>query len=149
LRFSPDRNTDRTFYFPRKPIREIPNWIMKLPAKYLDILQEVYFSVNEGLLILPLNGIRTLLDVYIVSKVGDIGSFDKKLEKLVKDGFITSSKAKVLNTAIDAGNASTHRGYRPDKETLFQILDIVENLLHSEIVDRHETLIKKKTPPRK
>lgn len=46
-------------------------------------------------------------------------------------------------------DAAAHRGYKPDQETLFQILDIVENLLQSEIVDRAADEIKQKTPPRK
>lgn len=149
LRNSSDRSTDQTFYFPRKPIRQVPNWIMKLPMKYVEILQEVYFSVNEQLFILSLTGIRTLLDIYIVTKIGDVGNFKTKLNKLVTEGIITSSKASVLEAAIDAGNASAHRGYKPEKETLFQVLDIVENLLQSEIVDRHSEKIKQNTPKRK
>lgn len=149
VRNSPDRETDQIFHFPRKPIRQVPNWVIKLPMKYVEILQEVYVSINEKLFILSLTGIRTLLDIYIVDKIGDAGTFKQKLNKLVSDSIITTSKATVLETAIDAGNASAHRGYKPDKETLFQILDIVENLLQSEIVDRNATHIKQKTPPRK
>lgn len=149
LRNSPDRNADHVFNFPRKPIRQVPNWIMKLPIKYLEILQEIYISVNEQLFILSLTGIRTLLDIYIVTKIGDAGNFKTKLNKLVTEGIITSSKASVLEIAIDAGNASAHRGYKPTKETLFQILNIVENLLQSEIVDRQSEKIRENTPKRK
>lgn len=148
LRNSPDRETDQVFHFPRKPIRQVPNWVIKLPMRYVEILQEVYISINERLFILSLTGIRTLLDIYIVSKIGDAGTFKQKINKLVTDNIITASKATVLEAAIEAGNASAHRGYKPDKETLFQILDIVENLLQSEIVDRNVSQIKQKTPPR-
>lgn len=149
LRHSPERETDQTFYFPRKPIRRVPNWIVKLPVKYVEILQEIYVSLNEQLFILSLTGIRTLLDIYMVNKIGDSGSFKQKLNKLAAAGIITTSKATVLGTTIDAGNASAHRGYKPDKDTLFQILDIVENLLQSEIVDRAAEQIRQKIPPRK
>lgn len=149
LRNSPDRSTDQTFNFPRKPIRQVPTWIIKLPMKYVEILQEIYISVNEQLFILSLTGVRTLLDIYIVDKIGDVGTFKAKLKKLVSDGIITSSKASVLEVAIDAGSASAHRGYKPEKETLFQVLDIVENLLQSEIVDRPIEIIKQSTPKRK
>lgn len=149
LRNSPDRETDQVFYFPRKPIRQVPSWIIKLPMNYVEILQEVYVSINERLFILSLTGIRTLLDIFIVNKIGDKGTFKQKLNKLVTDGIITAAKATVLETAIDAGNASAHRGYKPDHDTLFQILDIVENLLQSEIVDRNAIQIKQKIPPRK
>lgn len=149
LRRSPNRETDQVFHFPKKPIRPVPTWIVKLPIGYIEILHEIYISINEGLLILSLTGIRTLLDIYIVSKIGDKGNFKQKLDRLVAEGVITSAKAAVLETTIDAGNASAHRGYKPDRETLFQILDIAENLLQSEIVDRAATRIKQKTPSRK
>ncbi len=149
VRNSPNRETDQVFHFPRKPLRQVPDWVIKLPMKYVEILQEVYVSINEHLFILSLTGIRTLLDIYIVSKIGDVGTFKQKLTRLVTEGVITPSKVSVLETAIDAGNASAHRGYKPDKETLFQILDIVENLLQSEIVDRNAVQIKQKTPLRK
>lgn len=144
----PIRENDQIFFFPRKPIRKPPQWIVKLPMRYAVVFQEVYIALNEGLFMLTLTGIRTLLDVFIVSKIGDAGTFKQKLTKLVEYGVITATKATVLGTAIDAGNASAHRAYRPEKETVFQVLDIVEHLLHSEIVDRHADLIKKNTPPR-
>lgn len=148
IRSSPNRETDNVFHFPKKVVRSMPNWTIKLPIKYFELIQEIYSSINQGSYILSLIGIRTLLDVYIVKNVGDIGSFKQKLNQLVANGILTKKKVSALETAIDAGNASAHRGYKPDKETLFQILDIVENLLHSEIVDRPIDQIKQKTPQR-
>jgi uncharacterized protein YutE (UPF0331/DUF86 family) len=147
-RATPNQEFDQTFYFPKKIVREFPRWTVKLPMKYSEVFYEVYSSMQEGLYILALTGIRILLDLFIVSKVGDIGTFKQKMDKLVLEGIITLPKAKVLKTTIDAANASAHRGYKPDKETLFQILDIVENLLQSEIVDRPADKIRKKTPTR-
>jgi len=144
-----DKSNDKIFYFPRKYIRQIPPWFVKLPIKYLPIAHEVYAAVNERLNRLSMAGIRTLLDIFIVSKVGDAGSFKQKLEKLIALGVITKSKASILETAIDAGSATVHRGFSPDQETIFQVLDIVENLLHSEIVDRDADQIKQKIPRRK
>lgn len=145
----PFEKTDQIFYFPRKPIRNVPNWIVNIPIKYIDILREVYIAVNEHLFTLALTGIRTLLDIYIVEKIGDAGNFKQKINKLVENNIITHTKGRVLETTIDAGNASAHRGYKPDQKTLFQVLDIVENLLESEIVDRSANEIKEKTPQRK
>jgi uncharacterized protein YutE (UPF0331/DUF86 family) len=147
-RATPDKEFDQIFHFPKKIVREFPKWTVKLPIKYSGVFYEVYVSIQEGLYILALTGTRILLDLFIVSKIGDDGTFKQKMDKLVLAGIITSSKAKVLKTAIDAANASAHRGYKPDKETLFQILDIVENLLQSEIVDRPIDEIRKKTPSR-
>jgi hypothetical protein len=148
IRTSPDRNTDRVFHFPKKLLRSAPSWTMKLPIKYLEILHEIYASLNEQLFILSLTGTRILLDTYMVDKVGDIGTFKQKVAKLVSQGFIAQNKAKVLETTIEAGNAATHRGFKPDKGTLFDILDIIENLLQFEIVDRQGTKIRDMTPQR-
>jgi uncharacterized protein YutE (UPF0331/DUF86 family) len=147
-RATPNRDFDQIFYFPKKIVRDFPRWTVKLPHKYSKVFYETYLSIQEGLYILSLTGIRILLDLFIVSKIGDVGTFKQKMDRLVQDGIITASKAKVLKTAIDAANASAHRGYEPDKETLFQILDIVENLLQSEIVDRPIDKIRRKTPSR-
>ncbi|MNK51521.1 hypothetical protein D3C87_704330 [compost metagenome] len=144
----PVEKTDQVFYFPKRAIRPVPNWVINIPIKYVDILREVYIAVNEQIFTLALTGIRTLLDIYIVEKIGDSGNFKQKIKKLVENNIITSSKAQVLETTIDAGNASAHRGYKPDQETLFQVLSIVENLLESEIVDRAVNQIKQKTPQR-
>lgn len=145
----PFEKTDEIFHFPKKAIRNTPNWIKNIPVKYIDILKEVYIATNEQLFTLALTGTRTLLDIYIVEKIGDTGNFKQKLNKLVEKNIITTSKAVVLETTIDAGNASAHRGYKPDQKTLFQVLDIIENLLESEIVDRAASEIKKNTPKRK
>lgn len=145
----PFEKTDEIFYFPQKPIRNVPKWIVNISIKYIDILREVYIAINEHLFTLALTGIRTLLDIYIVEKIGDAGTFKQKLKKLTETNIITNSKAQVLEATIDAGNASAHRGYKPDQKTLFQVLNIVENLLESEIVDRTVNEIKEKTPPRK
>lgn len=148
IRSEPSGEHDKIFHFPKKAIRKYPYWIIKLPMQHFLLMQEIYTAVNEGLFVLALNGTRTLLDTFIVSKIGDAGTFKQKLEKLVSEKIISASKVKVLEAAIEAGNASAHRGYRPDKETLFQILDIVDNLMQSEIVDRTATSIKEKTPHR-
>lgn len=149
IKTEPDKSKDIVFQFPKEYVRKPPEWYRKLPIKFLEILREVYFSINVGCFIVALIGIRTVLDIYIVDKVGDVGTFKQKLNRLVEKGFIASSKVKSLEAAIDAGNASAHRGYKPEKEILLKIMDIVDNLLESEIIDRESELIKKKTPNRK
>jgi hypothetical protein len=147
-RRSPDQRTDDIFYFPWKRDRHYPKWIFQLPIKYLEILEEVYAAITMESNILALMGIRTVLDVYMVDKVGDVGNFKQKLNKLVEEQIISKSKVKVLEAAIEAGNASAHRGFKPDRQTLFQVLDIVENLLQSEVIDRDGININKKVPKR-
>ncbi len=149
LKTERDKSKDIVFQFPKEYTRKIPEWYRKLPIKYLEILKEVYFSINVGSFILALIGIRTLLDIYIVDKIGDVGTFKQKLNKLVEKGIITKSKLNSLHTTINAGNASAHRGYKPTKEVLLKLIDVVDNLLESEIIDKESILIKNKIPLRK
>ncbi len=58
-------------------------------------------------------GARTLLDMLMIQKVGDVGTFRKKLEELEKAGFVTRTNVNVLDTALDAGSATAHRGHAP------------------------------------
>ena len=48
-------------------------------------------------------GIGVLPDIYIVNKVGNVGTFQQKIQKL-----------------IDTENVSVHSSYKPDKNTLFR-----------------------------
>jgi len=94
-------------------------------------------------------GARTLVDMVMLRTVGDRGDFATKLHALYVDGYIGSRGRDILNTALDAGSAAAHRGYRPDAEALKAVMDIVESLLesvfHLEGVARR---LKKDIPPR-
>jgi len=76
-------------------------------------------------------GARTLVDMAILDKVGDVGTFKQKLEALEADGFVSKRNREVLDAALDAGNATAHRGHRFDPESVNQVMDIVENLLQA------------------
>src|SRR5690606_27900545 len=67
------------FNYPKKLIRISPKWISDLPFKYVGMFLEVYSAINAGLLSLALMGSRTLIDLFIVEKIGDEGTFAKKL----------------------------------------------------------------------
>lgn len=145
-RTNPDGSDDKVLHFPKKIIRKTPDWIDIIPIKYLKIMNEIYQAIDYDLYTLALIGTRTLLDQFITDKIGDIGTFKQKINALQQNNFITQNKIQVIEVALDAGNAAAHRGYTPDKKTLFQVLDIVENLLHSELVDRPINDIRTKIP---
>ena len=76
-------------------------------------------------------GARTLVDMLMLDKIGDVGSFQHKLEQLEKRGLVGRQNRNFLAVALDAGNAAAHRGYQPKKEQLNHAMDIVENLLQA------------------
>ena len=94
-------------------------------------------------------GARAVLDMVIVDKVGDLGSFGEKLKKLESQGFISQRNREILDAALDAGSAAAHRGYAPKLKDVHAVMDIVENLLQAiYVLDKVAVEIKKSTPAR-
>ena len=94
-------------------------------------------------------GARAVLDRVISDTIGDVGSFEQKLEKLEAGRHISAKGREILDAALDAGNAAAHRGYAPTVERVHSIMDIVENLVHSTyVLEKIAKEIQKDTPPR-
>ena len=138
----------RETHFPRKVNKIPPSWIFGLDRDYVHLLSEIYSAYNNDLLYLTAMGIRTLLDVYFVKKIGDVGTFENKLDNLVKNGFITETQKEILGITIDAGSASVHRLFKHERESLEELIDVIENFLRIEILERKTKIIEKKTPKR-
>jgi hypothetical protein len=113
------------------------------------MIHEIYRSLDANNLRLPMMGARTLIDMLMVDKVGDVGTFDEKLKKLEGLGVISSRNREVLAAALDVGNAAAHRGHAPKTEEVNAVMDIVENLLHAVyVLPKMAEDLKKNTPPR-
>ena len=112
-------------------------------------MAEVYRSLDANNRRLPMMGARTLVDMLMVDKVGDVGTFDVKLKKLEGLGVISRNNREVLSAALDVGHAAAHRGHAPNANDVNAVMDIVENLLHAVYVlpDMAKGL-QKTTPPR-
>lgn len=137
-------------YFPPHASRHVPKWYFYLPKDLVPLLFEVYRSLDAGSERLPLMGTRTLVDMVINDKVGDVGSFREKLQTLEKKGYISATGREVLETALDAGSAAAHRGHAASAEDLEAVMDIVENLLQAVyVLPARAKRLKGSTPPRK
>ncbi|MFC3282348.1 DUF4145 domain-containing protein [Litchfieldella rifensis] len=119
-------------WYPPLISRQIPEWHKELPDAERRLISEVYVALHAKALSLTTMGLRALLDMYIVRKIGDVGTFNEKLEKLQQGGFLSAAQLKQLDTALDAGNAAAHRGFCPPEETVAFALDVVEVLLHQD-----------------
>ena len=118
-------------YFPPAVSRHPPSWRHQCPTDMRDVMAEVYKSLDANNRRLPMMGARTLIDMLMVDKVGDIGTFTEKLKKLEGLGVISSRNLEVLAVALDVGNAAAHRGHAPKDDEVNAVMDIVENLLHA------------------
>jgi hypothetical protein len=128
---SEDFESPTIAYYPPAVSRKIPKWSSQLPDNEKSLLDEVYTAMHAESLRLAMMGARSLIDVALVSTVGDQGSFGKTLAEGECKGFISSKNRTVLDAAFDAGSAAAHRGHRATLEQVEQVMDIAENLLHS------------------
>lgn len=117
-----------------KRVRQRPDWIGDLPPTVKDLLSEIYSALTLDLRALPAMGVRAVIDSVCVQLVGDVGPFDEKLRRLVKDGHLLERERPFLAAAIEAGSASAHRGHVPSSDDLGVLLDILERLLHGQYI---------------
>jgi hypothetical protein len=147
-----DPDTLHISYFPPAVSRHRPSWLwvsFSFPNDLRDVMHEIYRSLDANNHRLPMMGARTLIDMLIVDKVGDVGTFNEKLRKLEGLGVISSRNREVLAAALDVGHAAAHRGHRPKTNEVNAVMDIVENLLHAVyVLPKMAEDLKKATPPR-
>jgi hypothetical protein len=146
--FDPTDETEVTIY-PPPTNRRPPAWQVSLPADVQQLLREVYSALAAESRSLAMMGARALVDMVLLKNVGDLGSFPEKLAAAEKAGLIGRKNRDILATALDAGSAAAHRGYRASSVDVAAVMDIVENLLQAiyhlgSLADE----LKKNTPPR-
>jgi hypothetical protein len=156
----------RTIY-PPSPTRKLPEWSNDHTFMLLEIVvdeawifklhKDVYAAIGLGSLRLSAMGVRAIVDHIVTSKAGDVGSFLDKLERMSELHLISSSQVQVIFSAFDAGSAAVHRGYGPELQDVYTMLDIAEALMTQFYVEpamgkRREVAaaeLKKNTPPRR
>jgi hypothetical protein len=137
-------------FYPPRISRRSPRWRDQLPNSIQAMVSEVYKALQSGSPRLATIGARTLIDLVILDKIGDAGTFRDKLLKLEEAGYVGKKSAEFIATALDAGSAAAHRGVAPDALNLSRIMDIVESLLESVyVLDDAASELRKTIPPRK
>ena len=136
-------------YFPPRISRHPPIWRHSLPHKIKKVLNEIYRSLDADNTVLPMTGARTILDIVIVEKVGDVGTFNEKLARLKDQGLLTGSQVQILDAALDAGHAAAHRGHEPEYYEIKLVMDIIENLLQTlYVLPKNAETLRNITPAR-
>jgi len=139
----------QTAYYPPPVSRPKPPWKYKLPRDFGLLIDEIYAALHSNSRRLAMMGARTLVDIVLLDKVGDVGAFPRKLEQMEHQGFIGRQNREYLAAALDAGSAATHRGYQPKEEELAHVMDIVENLLQAVyVLEDAAAKLRTTTPPR-
>jgi hypothetical protein len=143
-----DHGTSEVRYYPPRSSRRLPTWYRKLPPQTIELLLEVYTALHADSRRLAMMGARALIDLVILDTVGDVGTFIEKLNKLTAEGYVSKRNRNVLEAALDVGNAASHRGHKPTSEHVQQVMDIVENLLQTRVLEPVAEDLKNATPPK-
>lgn len=146
--FSEDPREEEVTFYPPQVSRRAPVWIHDLEFRFQILLAEIYAALHADSRSLAIMGARTIIDVFMQKNVGDIGGFDQKLDALVKAGYLSSRNREVLAAALEAGHAAAHRGHRPSVDDCNHVMDIVENVLQSEILPHSAQALQRSTPSR-
>jgi len=125
-------------YYPSPVSRKMPSWMFlwsiglgrgKGDAAIGAVLMEVFQAVDGGQYRLAAMGIRALLEQVMIQKVGDLQTFDLKLDEFQKQGYISAIQRDAMRATLDVGDAAMHRGFVPTEQDLTLALDIVEGIL--------------------
>jgi hypothetical protein len=139
-------------YVPPRNWRRTPEWVEQLEAidpNLKALLDEVYEAANDRQPRLLSMGVRAALDQVMVAIVGDVGTFEQKLAKMVADGHLSARQRNMLETVIDAGSSATHRGFRPPRSLLLEMMVVMEGVIRDHFITS-ETLqqLKRLIPPK-
>lgn len=124
----------RSASFRRKNIRILDpyesEWIGKVDDNVVsDLLREIYRAAKCNLTRLTAMGVRSLLEHIMISKSGDRGRFADNIQAFFDDGHISASHRQTFETILEAGHATTHRGFKPTEDEIRTLLATVEMVI--------------------
>ena len=123
---------------PARLWRRPPNWLTDIEKQDVDLrglLDEVYSACNDKQIRLLSMGVRAVLDhVMTLILEGDAGSFEQKLDIMVDDGHLAQNRRNDIGVVIDAGSASSHRGFKPPHQLLEQMVAVMENIVYEHYI---------------
>jgi Domain of unknown function (DUF4145) len=149
-------------FFPSPVSRKEPDWVYWVwlgqfrtsseqeAAKLMFLLKEVYQAVHGSQYRLAAMGIRALLEQVMIMKVGDLQSFNEKLDAFQRAGYISAIQRESMRATLDVGDAAMHRGFVPTEHDLNVALDVVEGVMAPIFGHANEAMaLAKRVPPRK
>lgn len=151
-------NVETVRTWPARGKRDRPDWFKGSVTnlRLLDlwpVLREVYEALDADLNVLAAMGMRIAFDrAAELRGVDPAISFEEKLKGL----FEKKADRDRLETLVEAGSASAHRGWRPETDDLNTMMDVLEQFVHEQFVapvrqqrlDKRVAAMKAKVPPR-
>jgi hypothetical protein len=93
-------------------------------------------------------GARSIIDIAISKKIGDHGSFAAGLDGLQNANLLSIQERPIIDAAFEAGSAAMHRGHQPTADSLNTVIDIVERVIHAEVLEEKAKELAAATPKR-
>lgn len=100
-----------------------------LSGDLLALVNEVYAAYDSGLERLTLMGVRSVIELIMIDKVGDHKSFWKNLNEFHQKGHISTIEYDYLRAVIEVGHGVTHKNKLPQPEGAIVAIDIMEHLI--------------------
>ena len=126
-----------TRYYPPPTYRNLPRWVhqfglfSKSEESISELMHEINVALQNNAPQLATMGIRALLEIVMIDKVGDKGSFSANIKAFKEAGYISSKQEEVIKPILEAGHAAMHRGYKPDKQDVVQLMDVTESIIET------------------
>ena len=100
-----------------------------------SLLDEVYSATHDKQMRLLSMGVRSVLDRMMSLALGSgAKGFKEKLSSMIKEGHLTKKQDDNMEIVIDAGSASTHRGFKPPRELLEEMVIVMEGLVRDHYI---------------
>ncbi|WP_080414866.1 DUF4145 domain-containing protein [Burkholderia ubonensis] len=137
--------------YPPVPVRSKPVWANqadKIPTTVLNLLEDVYRSIQVDADTVAAMGVRAIFEHVMVQTVGDHGRFEANVDEFVAAGYIGTRYKSLVLRVLDVGHAAIHRGHEVSRSELLVMLGLLESVV--ELVYVHPDAIEAlpPTPPR-
>lgn len=95
-------------------------------------------------------GVRALIEVVMVDKIGDQGTFNQNMKAFVDKGYLSGRQVNVLESVLGMGHAAIHRGHIPTHDDVVMGMSFAESLIQMVYVhESQSTRIASRTPQRR
>jgi len=138
-------------YFPPRVSRRKPNWLPQHEEleDYDEVFDEIYTALHADSRRLAMMGARAVIDMAVTRMLGeDPGNFTVGMNELVAAKRLTQEERELIDAAFNAGSAAMHRGHRPAEDDVDTAIDIVERVVHAEVLKKKAKALADATPKR-
>jgi hypothetical protein len=138
-------------FFPPRVSRQKPAWLTQHPElnDYIDLFEEVYTALQADSRRLAMMGARAVIDLAVARMLGsDPGNFTAGMNELVAAKRLSDEERALIDAAFDAGSAAMHRGHQPEVDDVNTAIDIVERVVHAEVLKKKAKALADATPKR-